>query len=64
MAWELTPWRPFKELTPSRDFERMRRDMDHLWDSFFERRPRRREEEMESGLKDLDKAAKDIPSLL
>jgi len=47
MAWELTPWRPLRELTPFRDFERMRREMDHLWDSFFERRPRRGEEEME-----------------
>ena len=28
MAWELTPWKPFRELTPFRDFERMRRDMD------------------------------------
>ncbi|MCX7858159.1 MAG: Hsp20/alpha crystallin family protein [Deltaproteobacteria bacterium] len=33
MAWEITPWRPFKEL------ERIRKEMDELWESFFERRP-------------------------
>lgn len=38
MAWEISPWRPFREL------ERMRREMDRLWDSFFERRPARAEE--------------------
>lgn len=37
MARELTVWRPFGEIYPFRDFERMRRDMDRLWDSFFER---------------------------
>jgi HSP20 family protein len=41
MAWELTTWRPFRELAPFKDFERMRRDMDRLWDSFFERGVRR-----------------------
>jgi HSP20 family protein len=34
MAWEVTPWRPF-------EFERMRREMDRLWDSFFEGKPTR-----------------------
>ncbi len=38
MAREIVPWRPFRE------FERMRREMDRLWDSFFERRPARVEE--------------------
>ncbi len=38
MARELTLWRPFREL------EKMRREMDHLWDYFFEERPGRREE--------------------
>ncbi len=38
MAWELAPWKPFREL------ERMRREMDRLWDTFFERRPSRGEE--------------------
>ncbi len=38
MAWELAPWRPFREL------DRIRREMDRLWDSFFERRPARVEE--------------------
>ena len=37
MARELTVWRPFRELTPFGDFERMRRDIDRLWNSFFER---------------------------
>jgi HSP20 family protein len=37
MARELTIWRPFGELAPFRDFERMRRDMDRMWNSFFER---------------------------
>jgi HSP20 family protein len=41
MAWELAPWRPFREL------ERMRREMDRIWDSFFERRPARVEEAAE-----------------
>ena len=35
MAWEVTPWRPF-------EFEKMRREMDRLWDSFFEGKPTRR----------------------
>ena len=30
MAWELTPWKPLREL------ERMRGEMDGFWDSFFE----------------------------
>jgi HSP20 family protein len=33
MAWELTTWKPFREL------ERMRGDVDRLWDAFFEGRP-------------------------
>jgi HSP20 family protein len=37
MAQELTIWKPIKELAPFRDFDRMRRDMDRLWDSFFDR---------------------------
>jgi len=40
MKGELAPWRPFREL------ERMRREMDRLWDSFFEERPRRKMEEL------------------
>jgi HSP20 family protein len=31
MAWEITPLRPF------RDLEKMRREMDRSWDSFFEK---------------------------
>jgi HSP20 family protein len=48
MAWELAPWRPFREL------EKMRREMDRLWDSFFEERPRRRGEEIGEWLPSLD----------
>ena len=33
MTWEISPWRPF------RDLERIRRDMDRVWDSFFEKKP-------------------------
>ncbi len=47
MAGELTTWRPFKELAHFREFERMRREMDRFWDTFFERRPARIDEEAE-----------------
>jgi HSP20 family protein len=46
MARELTVWKPFRELVPF-DFEQMRREMDRLWDSFFEERPRKRVEKRE-----------------
>lgn len=36
MAYELTTWKPFRDLAPFSDFDRMRREMDRLWDSFFE----------------------------
>jgi HSP20 family protein len=45
MGKELEVWRPFGELSPLRDFERVRRDMDRLWNSFFEGGLRRRGEE-------------------
>jgi HSP20 family protein len=38
MAWELTTWKPFRELNPFRDLDWMQRDMDRLWDSFYEGR--------------------------
>ncbi len=44
MARELTVWKPLRKITPFRDFERMRRDMDRMWDSFFERGTLRGEE--------------------
>jgi HSP20 family protein len=47
MAWELTTWKPFREVAPFRDFERMRRNMDRLWDSFFERGVRGADEDGE-----------------
>jgi HSP20 family protein len=47
MPWELTTWKPFREVAPFRDFERMRRNMDRLWDSFFERGVRGADEDGE-----------------
>ncbi len=38
MHWGGTPWRSF------RDLERMRREMDRMWDTFFERGPSHGEE--------------------
>jgi HSP20 family protein len=45
MAWELTTWKPLKELTTLRDFDRMRNEIDRLWDSFLEVGSRRRGED-------------------
>jgi len=38
MIWEVIPWRPF-------EFDRIRREMDRLWDPFLEGRPMRRVED-------------------
>ena len=54
MAKEVTIWKPFTELAPFREFDRMRRDMDRLWDSFLEGVPRRRGEERGEWLPSLD----------
>ncbi len=54
MAKELTIWEPWTQLTPFREFGRMRRDMDRLWDSFFEGGLRRRSEERGEWLPALD----------
>ena len=54
MAWELQIWKPFKELAPFRDFEKMRKEMDRLWDSFFEGGLRRRTEGAVEWLPSLD----------
>ena len=54
MTWELTTWKPFRELAPFKDFDRMRREMDRLWDSFFEGGLRRRTEEAVEWLPSLD----------
>jgi HSP20 family protein len=48
MVWEISLWRPFREL------ERMRREMDRLWDSFFEGKPSRKVEEVGEWLPTLD----------
>jgi HSP20 family protein len=47
MVWELTPWRPF-------EFERIRMEMDRLWDSFLEGRPVRRVEDDREWLPSVD----------
>jgi HSP20 family protein len=47
MVWELTPWRPF-------EFDRIRREMDRLWDSFLEGRPVRRVEDDREWLPSVD----------
>jgi HSP20 family protein len=54
MAKELTIWKPFTEVAPFREFERMKRDMDRLWDSFLEGGLRRRTEEGGEWLPSLD----------
>ncbi len=54
MAKEITIWKPFTELAPFREFDRMRRDMDRLWDSFLEGAPGRRDEERGEWLPSLD----------
>jgi HSP20 family protein len=48
MAWELTTWRPFREL------DKMRSEMDRLWDAFFEGRPRKNMMEGEEWLPSVD----------
>jgi len=45
MAWELTTWKPFRELGPIRDFERMTKEMDRFGDSFLEGTLRKRRED-------------------
>ncbi len=45
MAYELTTWRSFRDLTPFSDFDRMGKEMDRLWDTIFEGDVRRRSRE-------------------
>jgi HSP20 family molecular chaperone IbpA len=47
MEWEITPWRPF-------EFDRIRREMDRLWDSFLEGRTMRRSENSGEWLPSID----------
>lgn len=47
MVRELTPWKPF-------EFDRLRKEMDRLWDSFFEGRPGKRTKEEGGWLPSLD----------
>ncbi len=55
MARELTVWKPFREMAPF-DFEQMRREMDRLWDSFYQGRARRRADEEGEWFPSLDVA--------
>ena len=48
MAWELTTWKPPREL------DRMRSDVDRLWDAFFEGRPMKRFDETKGWLPSID----------
>ncbi len=56
MARELTVWKPSKQLARLGDFEKMRREMDRMWNSFFEGRPRLIVEEEGEWLPALDLA--------
>ena len=47
MVWEIKPWRPF-------EFDRMRREMDRLWDSFLEGKRVRRYGEAGEWLASID----------
>ncbi len=51
---ELAPWKPLRQLAPLGDLDRLRRQMDRMWDSLFEWRPRLRGEEEEEWLPALD----------
>lgn len=54
MARELTIWKPHREVTPFKGFERMRTEMDHFWDAFFEVESRRKGEDPGSWFPSLD----------
>ena len=54
MAWELTTWKPFRELAPFRDFERIRKEMDRFGDSFLEGTLRERGEDRTEWFPSLD----------
>jgi len=47
MVWEISTWKPF-------EFDRLRKEMDRLWDSFFEGRTLRRGSEEREWLPSLD----------
>ncbi len=42
MTRELTIWKPRREVLPFMDFDRMRKEIDHFWDSFFDVESRRK----------------------
>jgi HSP20 family protein len=47
MVWEISPWRPF-------EFDRIRKEMDRLWDSFLEGRHIRKSEDDREWLPSVD----------
>ncbi len=51
MAREMVPWRPWG---PFKEMERMRNEMDRLWESFMEGKPGRRTEEISRWVPSLD----------
>ena len=53
MAKEMVPWKPWE---PFKELQRMRTDMDRLWESFFEGKPARRQEDMSGWVPSLDLA--------
>jgi len=54
MAKELTTWKPLKQLAPLGDFDRIRRQMDRMWDSLFEWGPHLKSEDERGWLPALD----------
>jgi HSP20 family protein len=51
MAKEMVRWKPWE---PLKELQRMRREMDRLWESFFETKPARRQEEMSEWVPSID----------
>lgn len=51
MAKEMVRWKPWE---PLKELQRMRREMDRLWESFFETKPPRRQEEISEWVPSID----------
>lgn len=51
MAKEMVRWKPWE---PLKELQRMRREMDRLWESFFETKPTRRQEEISEWVPSID----------
>jgi len=59
MARELQVWKPLKDLIPFGELDRMRKDMDRLWEAFLQRKPTDNEEEFSPAL-DLSETANEL----